>query len=67
MYTALLVLKNGSAGCCHGYVSGYLDKAGIPGLATGQTTQKTLESTRPKAAETVVIPENSQKLEINII
>jgi hypothetical protein len=67
MYTALLALKNRLAGCCHRYVSGYLDKAGIPGLAAGQMTQKTLESTWPTAAETVVIPENSQKLEINII
>jgi hypothetical protein len=67
MYAALLALKNGSAGCCHRYVLGYLDKVGILGLATGQTTQKTLESAWPKAAETVVIPENSHKLEINII
>jgi hypothetical protein len=67
MYTALSVLKNRSAGCCHGYVLGYSDKVGILGLAMGQTTQKTLESTQPMAAETVVIPENSQKLEINII
>jgi hypothetical protein len=67
MYTALSVLKNRSVGCCHGYVSGYLDKAGIPGLAAGQTTQKTLESAQPMAAETVVIPENSQELEINIM
>jgi hypothetical protein len=67
MYTALSALKNGSAGCCHRCVSGFLDKAGSPGLAAGQTTQKTLESARPKAAETVVILENSHKLEINII
>jgi hypothetical protein len=67
MYTALSVLKNRSVGCCHRYVSGYSDKAGILGLAVGQTTQKMLESTWPRAAEAVVIPENSHKLEINII
>jgi hypothetical protein len=47
MYTALSALKNGSAGCCHGYVSGFSDKAGSPGLAAGQTTQNSLESARP--------------------
>jgi hypothetical protein len=67
MYTALSALKNGSAGCCHRYVLGFSDKAGSPGLATGQTTQKSLESTWPKAMETVIILENSLKLEINII
>jgi hypothetical protein len=40
MYTALSALKNRSAGCCHGYVSGFSDKAGSLGLAAGQTTQK---------------------------
>jgi hypothetical protein len=67
MYTALSALKNGSAGCCHGYVSGFSDKAGSPGLAAGQTTQNSLESARPEAAEAVIIPEYSQILEINII
>jgi hypothetical protein len=67
MYTALSALKNRSAGCCHRCVSGFSDKAGSPGLAAGQTTQNSLESARPKAAETVVILEYSQILEINII
>jgi hypothetical protein len=67
MYTALSVLKNRSAGCCHRCVSGFLDNAGSLGLAVGQTTQNLLESAWPKAAETVVIPEYSQILEINII
>jgi hypothetical protein len=67
MYTALSALKNGSAGCCHRYVSGSSDKAGSLGLAMGQTTQKSLESTQPMAAETIIILENSLKLEINII
>jgi hypothetical protein len=67
MYTALSALKSRSAGCCHGYVSGFSDKAGSPGLAAGQTTQNSLESARPKAAEAVIIPEYSQILEINII
>jgi hypothetical protein len=55
MYTALSALKNGSAGCCHGYVSGFSDKAGSPGLAAGQTTQNLLESARPEAAEAVIM------------
>jgi hypothetical protein len=67
MYTALSALKNRSAGCCHGYVSGFSDKAGSPGLAAGQTTQISLESARPEAAETLIILENSLQLEINII
>jgi hypothetical protein len=67
MYTALSALKNRSAGCCHGYVSGFSDKVGSLGLAVGQTTQNSLESARPEAAETVVILEYSQILEINII
>jgi hypothetical protein len=67
MYTALSALKSGSAGCCHRYVSGFSDKAGSLGLATGQTTQNSLESAWPKAAETVIILEYSQILEINII
>jgi hypothetical protein len=67
MYTALSALKNGSAGCCHRYVLGFLDKVGSLGLAVGQTTQKSLESTWPKATETIIILENSLKLEINII
>jgi hypothetical protein len=67
MYTALSALKNGSAGCCHRCVSGFLDKVGSPGLAAGQTTQNLVESAWPKAAETVVIPEYLQILEINII
>jgi hypothetical protein len=67
MYTTLLVLKKRSVGCCHGCVSGFSDKVGSQGLAAGQTTQNSLESAQPKAAETVVILEYSQILEINII
>jgi hypothetical protein len=67
MYTALSALKNRSAGCCHRCVSGFSDKAGSLGLATGQTTQNSLESAWPKATETVVILEYLQILEINVL